>query len=296
MVWHIKDMPVDFCGKVLIEILSRSDCRQSHLEFLIRKMWKDKKINVSEVTLKQLLVEKCITSAKLLQRFIELGLSLNKDDIVMTMNCLQQNQLHLFKFIAANSNPQYLGELYHVATMSAHRMTFILIFIELGAKIPPRHVEELLVCTLKTEGNCGALTLARKFTKASVENVYLTSLLKTEVANYPLLIKALLDCGVDPNKSGGGNTPIATVMDKDIGWSEKIKLVCLLLDNKEHCSHLSHTGSKYSTTPLHVATEVALISGKNFTEMYKLSVTTSYYNMRKLAVLCDKYSNVSDLL
>ena len=273
MVGHIKDMPVDFCVEVLMEILSRSDCKQSHLEFLITNMWKEKKIDVSKVTLKQLIVEKCITSAILLQRFLELGLSLKKDEIMMAMNCLQHNQLHLFKFIAANSNPQYLEEIYHATTMSANHRTFMLMFIELGFKVPLRHVEELLISMLKAEGYCGALDLAEKFTKASMDKVDLTCLLKTDIVNYPQVVKVLLDSGVDPNRSSGRNTPIATVMGKDIDWSKKIELVCLLLDNKEHCSHLSHTGSKYSTTPLHVATEVALISGRKLMEVNKLVVS-----------------------
>lgn len=263
MVGNIKDMPVDFCGEVLTEILYRSDCKQSHLEFLITNVWKEKNVNVSKVTLKQLIVEKRITSAILLQRFLELGLSMKKDEIMMVMNCLQHNQLHLFKLIAAHSNPQYLEECYHAVTMSANRMTFMLIFLELGLKVPPRHAEELLISMLKTDSYCGALDLAKKYTKGSMEEVDLNCLLKTDIVNYPQLIKVLLDGGVDPNRSSGRNTPIATVMGRDIDWSKKIEVVCLLLDNKEHCSHLSHTGSKYSTTPLHVATEVALRSGKN---------------------------------
>ena len=264
MVRHIKEMPLDFCNKVFIELLSRCECKQAHIEFLITKMWNKKEIDVSKITLKHLIVEKCITSASLLQRFLKLGLSLSKDSIKMAMNCLRSNQLHLFKFIAAKSDPLYFDELCRVATVSANPITFMLIFAELGANVPPNYVEELLVHTLRTDDYSRALSLARKFTKSCLEEVDLTSLLKSDVVNYPDLIKVLIDCGVNPNTCHKvGKTPIAMVMGSYSTWTKKIELVCLLLDNGEHCSHLSCTGTiKSCTTPLLVATEVALETGK----------------------------------
>ena len=235
MVRHIREMPLDFCNKVFIEILSRHECRQTHLEFLVTGMWNEKKIDISTVNLKQLILEKHITSASLLQHFLELGLPLDNDDIKMSMNCLQYNQLQLFKVIAVH----------------------------------PNHVEELLICALKIDGYCRALSLTRQFTRTLLEKVDLASLMKTDIVNYPKLIEALLDGGVNPNRSGDGTTPIAMVMDRFTNWSKKIELVCLLLDKGEHCSHLS---SKSCTPPLHVATEVALKSGKNFERIYRYPI------------------------
>ena len=264
MMRHVEEMPLDFCNEVFIELLSRHECKQAHMEFLITKMWNKKVIDISKITLKHLIVEKHITSASLLQRFLSLGLCLNKESIKMAMNCLQSNQLHLFKFIAAKSDPLYFDELYHVATMSANPMTFMLIFAELGANVPPNHVEELLVYTLRTGDYYRALSLGRKFKKSCLEEVDLISLLKSDVANYPELIEVLLENGVNPNKCDKiGKTPIAMVMDRYPTWTKKIELVCLLLDKGEHCNHLSCTGSiKSCTTPLLVATEVALETGR----------------------------------
>ena len=271
MMRHVKEMPLDFCNKVFTEILSRHECNQAHLEFLVTEMWNEKEIDISKITLQQLIKEKSITSSSLLQRLLELGLPLNEDDIKMAMKCLQHNQLHLFKFIATKSNPLYLDDLYHVATVSANPQMFSLIFAELGASVPPNHVEQLLIYTLRMYDYNRVLSLARKFTSTCLEEVDLTSLLKSDVANYPELIGVLIDGGVNPNKCGrGGKTPIAMVMDRYPSWTKIIELVCLLLNKGEHCSHLNHTDS--STTPLHVATKVALETGNYFKEFIVFSI------------------------
>ena len=257
---HSRRMSLDFCNKMLIEILSRPECKQTHLEFLVSKMWNEKEINVSKVTLKQLIVDKAITSASLLQRFLELGLPLNKDDIKMAMDCLKPNQVHLFKFIAAKSNPGDLDELCQMA-VSANRMTFVLNLVERGAKLPG-HGSELLMQALKVEDYDGALALAKKFTKATTDKLDLASLMDSNIVNCPELIKLLIETGLSPN-GRGRKTPIAVVMSKALSWPKKIELVCLLLEKGEDCNHLCHVG-KSSTTPLHVAAELALQSGMRF--------------------------------
>ena len=260
-------MPLDFCNKVFIELLSRHNCSQAHLEFLVTKMWNEKEIDISKITLKWLIVEKSITSTSLLQRFLELGLPLNEDDIKMAMKFLKRNQLHLFKFIAAKCNPLCLDELYRVAAMSANPEKFRMILTELGASVPPNHVEQLFIHILRMEDYNKALSLARYFTRTCLEKVDLTSLLKSKLSSGCLeLIGVLIDGGVNPNKCGKeGRTSIAMVMDRYPSWTpKKIELICLLLDKGEHCSHLNHTESTCSTTPLHVATKAALETGNYF--------------------------------
>ena len=74
------------------------------------------------------------------------------------------------------------------------------------------------------------------------------------------MIKMLIKIGLNPN-GRGRRTPIAVVMSKQhLTISERIELICLLLENGEDCSHLHQTSK--SSTPLHVATELALQSGK----------------------------------
>ena len=259
MVIHIRRMEVDFCNKVLLEILGRQECKEAHLEFLVSKMWNEKEINVSKVTLKQLIVDKDIVSASLLQRFLELGLPLSKEDVKVAIKHLQAHQVPLFKFIAAKANRDDLDDLCQVA-ISANRMAFVLNLAERGAKLPS-HGSQLLIQALKTEDYDGALALAKKFTKTTMDKLDLATLMESNIVNCPELIRVLVETGLSPN-GRGRKTPISVVMGLPAtSWTKKIVLMCFLLDIGEDCSHLSHTG-KSSTTPLHVATDIALQSGE----------------------------------
>ena len=94
-----------------------------------------------------------------------------------------------------------------------------------------------------------------------MDKLDLATLMESNIVNCPELIRVLVETGLSPN-GRGRKTPISVVMGLPAtSWSKKITLLCLLLDIGEDCNHLSHTG-KSSTTPLHVATEVALQSGR----------------------------------
>ena len=257
MVIHIRRMTLEFCNKVLVEILSRKECKQAHLEFLVSKMWNEKEIDVSKVTLRQLIVDREITNESLLQRFLELGLPLTKEDVKVAITRLKTSQSHLFRFIVAKCNTDDLDELCQAA-VSANRMTFVLYLVERGAKLPS-HGSDLLMHALRAEDYDGALALAGKFTKATTDKLDLAALMDSNIVNCPELIKVLVSIGLSPN-GRGKRTPIAVVMGKAISITKKIDMICLLLEVGEECSHLSHTG-KSTTTPLHVATELALQSG-----------------------------------
>ena len=258
MVIHIRRMSVDFCNKVLLEILSRPECKEAHLEFLLNKMWNEKEINVSKVTLKQL-ISKGITSSSLLQRFMELGLPLATSDIKVAIKDLKPDQVHLFKYIAAKSRPDDIDDLCQAA-VNAKRMAFVLQLVERGAKLPS-HGSQLLLQALKNEDYDGAMALAKKFTKATMDKLDLASLMDSNIVNCPELIRLLVETGLNPN-GRGRKTPIAAVMSKaSLSLQKKIGLVSLLIDAGEDCNHLGQVG-KSTSTPLHMATELALQSGK----------------------------------
>ena len=257
MVIHIRKMDLEFCNKVLMEIISRPECRESHLEFLVNKMWNEKEINVSKITLK-LLLSKKITSSSVLQRFLELGLPVTKSDIKLAIKDLKPDQMHLFKFIAAKSSPHDIDELCQAA-VNAKRMTIVLQLVERGAKLPS-HGSQLLLLALKNEDYDGAMALAKKFTKATMDKLDLASLMDSNLINCPDLIRLLVEIGLSPNGQGR-KTPIAAVMAKaSLSLPKKIGLMSLLIDVGEDCNHLGQVG-KSTSTPLHVATELALQSG-----------------------------------
>ena len=258
-----KEFPPDICLTMLIETMSVPECKQVHLEFLVNKVWNNVEISVSEVTLENLIRDKAITSTSLLQWFLDRGLSLSKEDVKMAMINLTTEQIDLFKLIVAKCKHTDLDELCTVAVhvCSVNCTKFVLNLVEQGASLPCPS-SELLLQALKAKDYDGALALVKIFkSKGTIGTLSLASLMynSDNIIKCPDLIKALIKNGVDPNKKEG-KTPIAIVMGKGLTPPETIDIVCLLVDSGEDCSHLCQT-SKTKTTPLHVATELALKSG-----------------------------------
>ena len=255
-----REFPPDICHTMLMETMSMPECKQIHLKFLVNKVWNNVEVSVSTVTLENLIMEKAITSASLLQWFLDRGLHLSKEDVIMAMTTLTAEQIDLFKLIVAKCKHTDLDELCAVAVNIKCTM-FVLNLVEQGASLPCPS-SELLLQALKAKDYNGAMALVKLFkTKGTIDTLNLASLMNnsSEIIKSPDLIKALIKIGVDPNEEGG-KTPIAIVMGKNLTLSATIDIMCLLMDNGEDCSHLCQT-SKTRTTPLHVATELALKSG-----------------------------------
>ena len=71
----------------------------------------------------------------------------------------------------------------------------------------------------------------------------------------------MIKAGLNPNGIGGRH-PIPLVMNEVWTISEKIGLLSILVDNGADCNYLLET--KKISTPLHIATEMALKSGKKW--------------------------------
>ena len=226
---HIQKMPLDFCNSVLLEILPRPECKDVHLEFLISKALKDRGIDVSMLSLNQLIKEKDITSASLLQRFLELGLPLSKEDIMMAMKTLKPNQMHLFKPIASKANPEDLHDLCQAA-LTSDRMLFVANLVEQGARIPGHGSEPLMQAVCNKDYNA-LIALAKCFPKDTLDKLGF----------------------------------IGFIIGKAMSLPRKIELLSVLLEKGADCNHLCEAGkASTSSTPLHVATELSLKAGKSF--------------------------------
>lgn len=238
--------------------MSTPECKEVHLEFFVNKVWNDVMISVSKVTLENLIIDKVITSPTLLQWFLDRDLSLSKEDVKMAMTTLTVEQIELFKLIVAKCKHIDLDELCIMA-VSINCTTFVINLIEQGASLPCPS-SELLLQALKVKDYGGALALVEMFkVKGTIGTLNLASLMNSNIINCPDLIKVLIRSGVDPNEIGG-KTPIAVIMGRNLTPSKTIDMLCLLVDSGEDCNHLCQT-SKTKTTPLHVATELALKSG-----------------------------------
>ena len=257
---HVQNMTLNLCNQLLLEILSYHNCKESHLDFLIGQMWSEKDISVSNISMKQLVVDRDI-SAPLFQRFLELGLHVGKDDIHMAIENLRANQVHLVKLIAAKANSSDLDELCQAA-VSSNCMMFVVNFVELGAKLPGNR-EELLIQTLDVEDYDAAIALAKLFPKDTVEKLNLSSLMDFNILNCPELIKVLIQSGLNPNGRGGKH-PIEVIMVKcDSSPKKIIDLVSILLESGADCNHLCEASKVSATsTPLHKATELSLRAGQ----------------------------------
>ena len=258
---YIQKMPLDTRNKVLLEILTRPECKEAHLEFLMNKMWNEKEVNVSQVTLKQLVVDRELASSSVLQRFLELGLPLSIEDVKMAIHCLKDDQMHLLNVKIAESNTEHFNELCQAA-VDANRIPLVLNLIQKGAQIP-KDCTQLILKALQFEEYDAALALARMFTKDIADHISLSSLMHPNIVNCTELIHVLLSKGVSPNNEQGKKHPIRIIMNKtNFSLSKKIELVHILLENGADCNHLCETGKLTSSTPLHKATELALKSGK----------------------------------
>ena len=253
-----REFPPEFCLTMLMETMSTPECKEVHLEFFVNRVWNNVEISVSKVTLQNLIIDKAITSTTLLRWFLDRGLSLSKEDVKIAMTTLMAEQLDLFKLIVAKCRHTDLDELCIMAAC-VNCTTFVINLVEQGASLPCPS-SELLLQALKVEDYDGALALVKIFkTKGTIGTLNLASLMNSNIIKYPDLIKLLITSGVALNEKGG-KTPIAVIMGRNLTSSKTIDMLCLLVDNGEDCNHLCQT-SKTNTTPLHVATELALKSG-----------------------------------
>lgn len=271
LVSHYRRLPLDVCNKMMIEILARPESREIHLKYLLQEVWNEKKLDISSsrVSFQQLIRQKSIRDTDLLDICLRFGLPLLKDDIDVAIKELPVKLCQFFKDLVnkLEYSQEELNSLCETA-VNENKAPFVITFVQLGASLPStcaqgNTIRDILLKTLKDKDIDGAKALIQKFTKPIASNLELSSLLASRIGDDPIMISMLLDAGLDPN--GGDRktpTPIAAVMNKGhLKLSKRAHIVCLLLEKGEDCSHLQQT-SKSSTTPLHVATEIALKTGK----------------------------------
>ena len=193
---------------------------------------------------------------------------LTKNDIAVAVRELPIKEKEVFKHLTLNleHSQQELDSLCKEA-ISFRKIPFIITLIQLGASLPSTRIDiatikDTLKTVLEQQDFHAARALIEKFTEAIAKHFDLISLMDSNIIKCPELIKLLIEKGLNPN-SRGRKTPIAVVMsNQHLEWPKRIGIVCLLLKSGEDCYHLSLT-STFATTPLHVATEKALETGKD---------------------------------
>lgn len=257
-----KSLTNESCLKLLRQLLHKASCKIPLLKFLMLETWELKKFDCSSIRLNTLLVDKRITSPKLLERFLELGTQVTQDGILCAIKCLSSDDIMAFKLIASKC-ARFDVDLMCREAANLKKIAFVLHFVELGAK----HLEEgtnFFKAALRVKDFDGAKVLIKLFTKETLESLDLGVFLDTtnlimDIELIANLIEKLTGAGIPLT---GKKPPIAAVVgSRLISVMEQIEVVCILLDHGVDCKQLCLTTHK-STTPLHEATEMALNSGE----------------------------------
>ena len=262
---------------MLIELVLRPESKEAHIKFLINEAWKDKclDISASNITVEQLIDKK---AEKFIEICLKLGMPLTKKDMTVAIRELPIREQEVFKQLTLNfEHTQADLNFLCKEAISSRKIPFIAMLIQLGASLPSATIytatiQDTLMIVLERKDFLAARALIQKFTKDIAKHFDLVSLMDSNIIMCPELIKLLIEKGLNPN-SWGRKTPISVVMSNQyLDWPKRIEIVCLLLKSGEDCYHLSLTNTS-ATTPLYVATEKALETGKYYKEV-RITVTT----------------------
>lgn len=251
-----KQLPARKCAKLLGLLLNHEDCKAPLLTYLLFEVWQAKDINCSGVQLKVLLEDKKLRDEKLLTRFLELKVPVSLEDVRLAIHCLSPADINIFKLICAKCVGLDVNAMYHEA-LSLNKDAFSLHFIKSdGLKI--------FMATLEKDFHT-AKNLFEVLDKDVFSSVELSLLFdKTDLFKDVELIRLLIMAGV---KLHGKAPLIPMVMNTPLlKLKDKIEIMCILLENGVECKQLCLTAQR-STTPLHVATDLALKPGKSINIM-----------------------------
>ena len=181
------------------------------------------------------------------------------------------NQLQAFKLIASKCPKEHLDKLCTKA-FRVKKTPFVFSFIECGSYVPGRGIE-LLELALKTKEYITGMEVVQAMSAEQVAAIDLGEIINTNLVHAPKLLKLLIECGANPNGLDR-KSPVVMVLSMEYMQIDKrCELVCILLMKGADCNHLCRI-RKGTTTPLHVATEIALQAGKSI-----------------VSVKCNKYIN-----
>ncbi len=246
--------------KILQQVIAHQHCKPPLLDFLMLEAWEAGSVDCSKVQLKALLGDKRVTKFEVLKRFLDSGMPVLENDLSCAVQSLSGDDIATFKLILSKCAKFDQNKLCNEAT-SCNKTMFVLHFVELGAKFPG-DCTKLFNNALKANDFDSAMVLVKSFTPEMLQKLDLGVLLKTtNLVASAELIKLLLEMGVGCNSKP---FPIVAVMNQATNLQEKIEAICVLIEGGVDCKQLCRTSPKSTTTPLHVATELALKSGKPY--------------------------------
>ena len=264
-VGSMSDVYVEYSSEevseAMVELIARGDTKQQHLEFFLLEVFLEP-FDASKVKLEKVLVEKQVTSMRIMEKLIHLGMPLTEEGIKFSIQRCSAKSTEILKLLVSKCAKIDLNELCKTAA-SARKHTLALWLVDKGAKLPTQ-TNELMIQLIKQEDFDGVASLLGRFPKSAVEKVDLGELMDTNLARSQSMVEKFISAGVSPNGCGQ-KKPLAVILASEfLSIEKKMDLICLLLMKGADCNALT-VASKIPTTPLHVATDLALRCGKCLT-------------------------------
>ncbi len=261
--------PGGFCSTLFLELLSRTEAKVTHLEYLVCDLFPKLKVqfDASEVPLTKVLG--LPLSTKLLDAMLDCKVSVDGKAIELAVDKMSNTHTKILSKIFSKWNKEGNLSAALDAAIRANKIKIVACLLEHGAETPNHRVDDLLLAALKKEEFSVVETLLNVAAAIPCHRIDLGALITNGVINHPNLLEKLIQAGVNPNGLGRTKTLTEVLRLDYLPTAKQVNTVCLLLANGADCKYLCDA-SPLVTTPLHVATDLAIRAGNIVPSLYKL--------------------------
>ncbi len=250
-----------FCTSLFLELLSKADATPKHLEYVVCDVFprlKVKRFDASGIPLSKMMNRSHGT--KLLETMIKSGVLIDGKAIQLAVKTLPDTNTKILSLIVSKWNQVGSLSAPLEAAIQARKINFVACLLEHGAGTPNTGIANLLLDALQREEFRAAESLLNVAGKIPSDNIDLGGLITRGIINHPSLIRKLIEAGVNPNGLGKTKTLAQVLQLTYLATAKQVHTICLLLENGADCKYLCDA-SATETTPLHIATELALSAG-----------------------------------
>ena len=252
-----KNLVPDYRQKLLHQVIAHDHSKPSLINFLMLEAWKAGTVNCSQVQLQTILSDKRVTKFEVLERFLNFGTRVLEDDLSCAVRVLPNNAIDSLKLMASKCSKFDRNKLCQEAS-TYNKMDFVLLFVALGATLLG-DCTGLLKQALQISDFDNAAVFTKSILTEAIQELDLGVLLKTtNLVASSKMIQLLMEKGISYSSK---NSPMVAVMGLPLSLQEKVEAIGILIENGVDCKQLCQTTAK-TTTPLHIATELALKLGK----------------------------------
>lgn len=260
-ILHNRDgKPGAFCSKLLLKLLSRPDATSKHLEYLLCTLLPRLKVcfDASKIPLSKVMA--LFPNTKVLSTLVRCGVSIDGRAIEMAVDKLDDSSTKNLSLILSRWNKMGSLSAPLEAAIKLHKINFVACLLEHGAGAPAHGVDSILLEALEQKKFGAAESILNVAGKISSTTVDLGALFSSGIINNPTLIEKLIRAGVNPDGLGKNKTLTQVLQLNYLPTAKQVETICLLLQNGADCKYLCDA-SPIKTTPLHVATDLAIRAG-----------------------------------